>query len=221
MQRYELRDAEIKLRQEIWARRFKAGTLAPDETRPDSIQPPPQKRLLLTDCTSEKAHEMLTQNPGGLYMLRDEMIGFLATLDKAGREADRGFYLTSWSGCEGYAVDGLGRGQIWAPHVCLSLFGLIQPARLQHYMRDVIAGTAGPNDDGLFQRLSCRLSDTNPGFTFVDRRPDANALATAQRIFSVWLNCPMKTPCGCTLIRTRKAFSIHGSSALKRDSQSR
>ena len=195
MQRYELRDAEIKLRQEIWARGFKAGTLAPDGTRPDSIQPPPQKRLLLTDCTSEKAHEMLTQNPGGLYMLRDEMIGFLATLDKAGREADRGFYLTSWSGCEGYAVDRIGRGQIWAPHVCLSLFGLIQPARLQHYMRDVIAGTAGPNNDGLFQRLQVLVcSDTNPGFTLVDRRPDANALATAQRIFSGLVELPHENP---------------------------
>lgn len=196
--RFELRSAQTKIEQEIWSRNYKQSCERGshyEDSRPESEAPPAQKRLLVTDATSEKLHELMIQNPQGLLVLRDELVGFLATLDKPGRESDRGFFLQSWSGNEAFSVDRIGRGSLHVPHVCLSLFGNVQPTRLQHYMGDAIAGVSGPNNDGLFQRFQILVCpDVSTEWTLVDRLPDANALATAQRIFSHLAELPCESP---------------------------
>jgi hypothetical protein len=197
--RFELRQAQMKIEQEIWSRKYKqaceSGDPAFDNHRPEPEAPPAQKRLIITDATSEKLQELMIQNPPGLFLVRDELCGFIATLDKAGREADRAFYLQSWSGNESFSVDRIGRGSLYIPHVCLSLFGNVQPSRLQNYMSDTIAGVSGPNNDGMFQRFQILVyPDVSPDWRLVDRLPDANAIATAQRIFSRLAELPCDPP---------------------------
>ena len=197
--RFEQRSAQTKIAQEIWARNYKQacerGTHSFEDTRPESEAPPAQKRLLVTDPTSEKLHAILMENPQGVVVVRDELVGFLATLDKVGRESDRGFYLQSWSGSEGYAIDRIGRGSLYVPHVCCSLLGNIQPARLQAYMSDAIANSGGKNNDGLIQRIQVVVCpDVSPDWKLVDRLPNANALATAQRVFSHLADLPCEPP---------------------------
>lgn len=187
--RFELRQAQMKIEQEIWSRKYKqaceSGDHGFDDHRPEPEAPPAQKRLIVADSTIEKLQELMVQNPPGLFLVRDELCGFISTLDKPGREADRAFYLQSWSGNESFSVDRIGRGSLFVPHVCLSLFGNVQPTRLQHYMSDTIAGASGPNNDGMFQRFQILVCpDVSPDWQLVDRLPDANAIATAQRIFS-------------------------------------
>jgi len=192
--RFELRNAQIKIEQEIWAKNYKQGHDS-EISRPELPTPPSQKRLIITDATSEKLHELMIQNPQGLFLVRDELCGFMATLDKPGREADRGFFLQSWSGNESFSVDRIGRGSLHVPAVCLSLFGNVQPTRLQHYMSDTIAGASGPNNDGMFQRFQILVCpDVSPDWRLVDRLPDANAVATAQRIFSHLAELPCDPP---------------------------
>ena len=72
-------------------------------------------------------------------------------MDRVGREGERGFYLQAWNGDAGYTVDRIGRGSIYVPAVCVSLFGNIQPARLRWYLSQTLEG--GPADDGPFQRF--------------------------------------------------------------------
>ena len=92
---YELTREEEELKLQAWREQnkqaYKAGKPAP--LRPDSsAAPPTQKRLLLTDSTYEKLHEILSHNPAGVLVVRDELTGWLAGLDRQGHEGERAFY---------------------------------------------------------------------------------------------------------------------------------
>jgi hypothetical protein len=189
--RFELRSAQVEIEQKIWAQNYKQSRDS-EIPRPELPASPVQKRLIVAEITSEKLHELLIQNPAGLFMVRDELVGWISVLDKVGRESDRGFFLTSWSGNEPFSIDRIGRGSLHVPHVCLSLLGNIQPTRLQHYMSESLTDT---NNDGLFQRLQILVCpDVSADWTLVDRVPDANALAIVQRVFSHLAGLPCEPP---------------------------
>jgi len=59
-------------------------------------QPPSEPRLVVNDATVEKLGELLNANPRGLVQFRDELAGWLANLDREGREGDREFWLECW-----------------------------------------------------------------------------------------------------------------------------
>jgi hypothetical protein len=182
---YERTREEEELKLQSWRERYKQADKAGKSTpvRPDSsASPPTEKRLLLTDSTYEKLHEILSQNPAGVLVLRDELTGWLAGLDRQGREGERAFYLQAWNGDAGFTVDRIGRGSVYVPAACVSLFGNIQPARLRSYLSEVIAG--GPNDDGLFQRFQILVWPDPPrDWKNVDRKPNSRALLMAEEIF--------------------------------------
>jgi hypothetical protein len=89
-----------------------------------------ERRYKTNDATVEKVARLLNENPNGLLLLRDELNGWLQTLNKAGREGDREFYLESWNGYGAYTVDRVGSGTLHVPALCLSVFGGIQPGKL-------------------------------------------------------------------------------------------
>lgn len=135
---------------------------------------PPLERFVLNDATIEKLHAILEENPQGVLYLRDELVGWLATLDSEGRERERPFFLEAWNGDSGYAMDRMGRGSVRVECLCVSLFGGIQPAKLQSYLLDAVSG--GNNDDGLAQRLQVLVwPDASPEWEDIDRLPDVAA----------------------------------------------
>ncbi len=137
----------------------------------------------MTDCTFEKLHEILAANPAGVLFVRDELSGWLADLERQGRESERGFFLQAWNGDAGFTIDRIGRGSIHVPKVCVSLFGNIQPARLRGYLSDAMRG--GPGDDGLLQRFQVLTwPDLPRTWNLIDRPTNAAALKTAEHVFS-------------------------------------
>jgi putative DNA primase/helicase len=48
-----------------------------------AYRPPVAKRYLVNDATVEKLGELLNHNPNGLLLFRDEVSGFLHTMDQA------------------------------------------------------------------------------------------------------------------------------------------
>lgn len=160
---------------------LKAGKVPP--VRPDdSIAPPKCPRLITVDATFEKLHEILSANPAGILLIRDELSGWLATLDKFGRESDRGFFLSAWGGDVGFTVDRIGRGSIHVEAVCVSILGGIQPARLRSYLSEALED--GPTNDGLFQRFQVLVyPDVIAEWHYVDRAPDRAAELAARNIF--------------------------------------
>ena len=71
--------------------------------------------------------KLLNQNPNGLLLFRDELSGFLHTMDRPGHENDRAFYCEAWNGAGAYTYDRIGRGTLHIRAACLSVLGGIQP----------------------------------------------------------------------------------------------
>ncbi len=61
-------------------------------------QEPTARRYRTNDTTIEKLAELLIANPSGLLVHRDELMGWLRTLEKQGHEGDRAFYTEAWGG---------------------------------------------------------------------------------------------------------------------------
>src|SRR5260370_34507304 len=124
----------------------------------------------------------MRDNPAGVLVIRDELSGWLATLDKPGREGERGFFLSAWNGDTGYTVDRIGRGSIHVDACCVSMLGGIQPARLRSYLADAVQD--GPLNDGLLQRFQVLVyPDIPQNWRYVDRVPPREAILSAQHIY--------------------------------------
>lgn len=193
---FEIEREKTELRWQAWRevckQSFKRGEQEPVQPN-RTLVAPTQRRLVLTDSTFERLHEILKENPAGVFVVRDELTGWLAGLDREGRNEERGFFLEAWNGDSPFTVDRIGRGSIYVPACCISLFGNIQPARLRSYLSDAIAG--GPTDDGLFQRFQI-LVWPNPPRTWhlVDRPPSDLAIETAKRVYRVLAELPTDDP---------------------------
>lgn len=142
---------------------------------------PPMKRHLTSDGTAEKLGEICRDNPDGIMVYRDELVSLLADLDSPDKAAARGFYLTGWSGMEGYTYDRIMRGTVRIEAVNLSVCGTTQPHRLAGYIRESLRGF----DDGMVQRLQLLAwPDFTGPFREVDRYPDSAARAAAHECFA-------------------------------------
>lgn len=143
---------------------------------------PRARRFVVNDATVEKLAELLTDNPWGLLVYRDEVHGLLTALDRQGQEGSRGFYLTGYDGNQGHAVDRMTRASHYVPRVCLALLGGIQPGKVQSYVREAVSG--GTGDDGLLQRFGLAVwPDVKRSFVHVDQWPDTPAKQAAGEVF--------------------------------------
>ncbi len=147
----------------------------------EAPEPPPEPRYVTNDPTVEKLGELLRDNPDGVLVLRDELTGFFAGLEKPGREADRAFYLEAWNGDGSFTYDRIGRGTVRIEAACVSLLGGIQPGPPARMLR---AAARGDEHDGLVSRLQILvMPDPGGPWVNVDRRPDKEAKDRAFAVF--------------------------------------
>lgn len=143
---------------------------------------PTERRYTTNDATVEKLGELMNQNPNGLLQFRDELTGFLRSMEREGHENDRAFYNEAWTGTTGYTYDRIGRGTLHIAANCLSVLGGIQPGPLHGYLRD--AFRPGRHNDGLIQRFQLAVyPDIGPDWITIDRWPDTEAKASAFGVF--------------------------------------
>lgn len=144
---------------------------------------PVRKRYCTSDATPEKICHLLNENPRGMLLKRDELIGWLANLDRDGRENARSLFLEAWNGTGRYTYDTIKDGTIDVEALCLSVFGAITPGRLSSYIYQAIKGGAG--DDGLMQRFQLAVwPDAPKDWKLVDRWPDTAAKSRVHEIFN-------------------------------------
>ncbi|MFM7011364.1 MAG: YfjI family protein, partial [Betaproteobacteria bacterium] len=140
---------------------------------------PKRIRYVVHDSTYQALGVILADNPRGVLALADELSGLLQSLDTAGQEAARGFYLTGWSGTGGYSFDRVGRGSIALDRYCLSVFGGFQPDRVKAYVQFTQRGSS--KNDGLLQRFQLLVWPDSVGtFKFVDRPQNKSAISKYQ-----------------------------------------
>ena len=138
--------------------------------------------------------ELCAANPYGLMLSRDEISGWFETLTRAGKEGDREFFLEAWSGDGEHSYDRIGRGCLYIPHVCLSLFGTIQPGKLDSLIHS--AGQDGKGADGLLQRFQILLYPDRRGpRSYVDEPADKDAQIAYNAVYKKLANDEWKSIC--------------------------
>jgi putative DNA primase/helicase len=143
---------------------------------------PKAKRYVVNDTTYEALGEILADNPNGALAYRDEVVSLLKTLDREEYVAARGFFLSAWTGTQGYTFDRILRGKTHIEAACLSVLGSTQPGRIAEYVRRAISGGAG--DDGLIQRFGLLVwPDQSVDWKECDRYPNSDARGAAWATF--------------------------------------
>lgn len=138
-----------------------------------------QERFRTNDATIEALHDLLSANPRGILVFRDELVGLLKGWEKQGREQDRAFYLEAWNGYGSFPLDRIGRGHVICENMCVSILGGTQPDKVRNYLYQ-----ARDENDGLLQRFQMLVyPDVMPFDGIVDEYSDASARDTAFAIF--------------------------------------
>jgi hypothetical protein len=146
---------------------------------------PVLRRYKTNDSTIEKLGELLRENPFGLLMLRDELVGLVVSWEREGREGDRAFFLEGWNGNHDFNTDRIGRGSIYVPNMCLSIFGGIQPDKLTAYLEQATNALA---NDGMLQRFQLLVYPDHCPWEYRDRLPDKQARECAWEVFEALAN---------------------------------
>lgn len=144
-------------------------------------KPPIKLRIVVNDTSPEKLGELLSQNPNGLLLVRDEFSGFITKLSAEENQGERAFYLECFDGNGRYTTDRIIRGTIEIKNCILSMIGGIQPSRIGPLVRQAISGAA---DDGLVQRLQLSVwPDDSKKWKWNDKAPNATARASYYNVF--------------------------------------
>lgn len=144
---------------------------------PDS---PTLRRYKTNDTTIEKLGELLRDNPAGMLVLRDELVGLLTSWERYGREGERAFYLEAWNGNSSFDTDRIGRGSIFIRNLCVSIFGGIQPDKLTAYLEQAENAQA---NDGMLQRFQLLVYPDHRKWEWHDRAPNMEARTQAFAVF--------------------------------------
>jgi hypothetical protein len=150
---WDTKRRECKVRLDVWEGACKTALkdgipilpARPQDT--DEPQRPSRKRIITNDPTIEKIGRLVSENPKGLLLFRDELAGWIGALDRyGGCGSDRAFYLESYGG-RPYAIDRMKDSEpIVIPALSIGIVGGIQPDRLTTL---VLSG----DDDGLAARF--------------------------------------------------------------------
>jgi hypothetical protein len=131
-----------------WRNEVARWKALPKVERAATSEPAPRRRLVTHDATVEAVQEILTRQSRGLGVLRDELAGWIGSLEKyshgRGSAADRAFWIQAFNGAP-YMADRIGRGTVVIENLLVTICGGIQPDRLRQF--------GDLTDDGLWQRF--------------------------------------------------------------------
>jgi hypothetical protein len=118
-----------------------------DETKPHQ---PFLRRFEANDITASKLIQFLAENPNGLTLFRDELTGWLKSLEAEYDKSARAFFLELWKGAIVYELSRVDGREIQLTSGTLSIIGGVQPSKLQRYVSEAYSFD---NSDGFLQRF--------------------------------------------------------------------
>ncbi|EOI3576053.1 DUF3987 domain-containing protein [Cronobacter turicensis] len=149
------------------------------ESLKDEPKEPKPRELMVNDSTVEALAIMASNNPQGIMVFRDELSGWLASLDSPQRPNDRAFYLEGFS-CGSYKQSRVSRAPLKIDKLIVSLLGGIQPGKLAPILA---ARAAGGGDDGLLERIIQMSVFPDLTGEYRDAAPDIEAERRAKAVF--------------------------------------
>ncbi len=155
-----------------------AEALLLDDTR--DPEKPVCTRHIINDATVEKLGVLLSENPKGLLLYRDELAGWMAGMNREDRQQDRAFWLEAFNGDGSFSYDRISREDVYIPSNTVSLLGGIQPKKLLPLL---VAQKNGNGDDGLVERLQLMVYPDKTSFQYADRPPNQKLKAEAYEVY--------------------------------------
>jgi hypothetical protein len=182
---YEALEATIKASMKAAAKSDSGGSKKMDAARYDlqTLEKPSEpvaRRFKSNDATVPKIGDILSKQPYGIMVFRDELMGLLSSWDQDGREGDKTFYLEGWNGLGSFNIDRIGRGEIKIENLCLSVFGGIQPDILERYLANM---NRSMDNDGRIQRFQVLVCPNSVEWEWRDRRPATGVRERVRDIF--------------------------------------
>ena len=164
------------------AEQGRSGSIAKElrthgEQAPDA---PTLRRYKTNDSTVEKLGELLRENPAGLLVLRDELVGLDRDLG-ARRPRGRARLLPRSLERQSELRHRPHRARPYRiPNLCVSIFGGIQPDKLTVYLEQAAHALA---NDGMLQRFQVLVYPDPRRWEWRDRAPDKAARDAAFAVF--------------------------------------
>lgn len=133
-----------------WERQVEAavkkGAEAPPMPKEADAGPPPHiPRLVVNDGTVERLGVIAQAQPKGFLQMRDELAGWLLSMESRNGGSDRAFWLEAYGG-RSFAVERMGRPPLTIERLTIGAVGGIQPDRLGELLTKA-------SDDGLLARF--------------------------------------------------------------------
>ena len=155
---------------------------------------PKLRRYQTQDTTIEKLQDMLSENPQGIFIFRDELNGFLMKMKKDGHDEDEDFHIEGWAGDGSFTLDRIGRGTVRSELICESIFGTIQPTRIIPHIRQTKSDT---KNSGFIQRFQIMVYPDSENWEYIDKSPNIAASRRACNCFKEIANMDFRTLKGC------------------------
>jgi hypothetical protein len=175
LEEYELARQEHEEARKDWKRGdAKVVPLRGPTPPPGPPTAPTERRFIASDATFEALGPLLSANPRGLLVWRDELAGLVQDFDRyraGARGGDCSRWLSCWS-AEPIIVDRRSSGTVSVPHAALSILGSIQP--------DVLRRLAGP--DLLANGFLARILVAMPPSLFAPWTDEDISEATEERL---------------------------------------
>ena len=165
-----------------------------DELESNPPKEPILRRYQTQDTTIEKLQDMLSENPQGIFIFRDELNGFLMKMKKDGHDEDEDFHIEGWAGDGSYTLDRIGRGTVRSELICESIFGTIQPTRIIPHIRQTKSDT---KNSGFIQRFQIMLYPDSDNWEYIDKSPNNAAARRAFNCFKEIANMDFRNLEGC------------------------
>ena len=160
----------------------------------DPPKEPKLRRYQTQDTTIEKLQDMLSENPQGIFIFRDELNGFLMKMKKDGHDEDEDFHIEGWAGDGSFTLDRIGRGTVRSELICESIFGTIQPTRIIPHIRQTKSDT---KNSGFIQRFQIMLYPDSDNWEYIDKSPNNAAARRAFNCFKEIANMDFRNLKGC------------------------
>lgn len=164
----------------------------------------PNPKLFIGDSSYQYVCEALRDNPKGLLIIRDELSGFISSLDEEFNGGAKSFYLEAWNGNGTFAQGRVSRGDLHIRGLSVSVLGGIQPDKLRRMFKDEFE--LGEANDGFLARFQVLTwPEVSGNWRYVDRppSPERSRITEISRriLLSNWENiCQRKTADGVPLM---------------------
>ncbi|WP_299986663.1 YfjI family protein [uncultured Ruegeria sp.] len=144
----------------------------------DAGNPPVRERISITDITTEKVADLLSSTWRGLLLARDELSGWLSSMDRYNGGGDRPFWLEAYGG-RSYTIDRKNNPEpITVDHLSVAIVGGTQPDRLADLL-------VKADDDGLLARFMVVFPDSVPITRPTAVPDDARMISAISRLRSL------------------------------------